>query len=118
LLACPNDYVDLNSREADLWLWGDPSKHEKPHTDWLATQYHRPDLDEGMVLAFRRPDSPYSSVQVSLRGIDPAASYEISWDSQGPGATKILPGAKLSSGFEIVLPKKHSSELIVYRKVR
>jgi alpha-galactosidase len=118
LLTCPNDYVDLNTRDADLWLWGDASKHRKPHTEWVATQYHRPDLGEGMVLAFRRPDSPYASVQVSLRGIEPAATYEVSWDSRGPGDTKLMPGSNLSGGFEIFLPKKRSSDLIVYRKVK
>jgi alpha-galactosidase len=117
LLACPNDYVDLNSRDADLWLWGgDGSKHRKPHTEWVATQYHRPDLHEGMILAFRRPDSPYSSVQVSLRGIDPGATYEVSWDSKEKKDKKALPGSKLIRGFEIVLPEKRSSDLIVYRR--
>jgi alpha-galactosidase len=119
LLPCPNDYVDLNTRDVDLWLWGggDVSKHKKPYTEWVATQYHRPDLNEGMVLAFRRPESPYSSVQVSLRGIDPTATYEVSWDSKGRKDNKMLPGSKLIGGFEIVLPEKRSSDLIVYHKV-
>jgi hypothetical protein len=118
LLPCPNDYVDLNTRDVDLWLWGggDVSKHRKPYTEWVATQYHRPDFNEGMVLAFRRPDSPYSSIQVSLRGIDPTATYEVSWDSKGRKDNKRLPGWKLVRGFEIVLPEKRSSDLIVYHK--
>lgn len=120
LLACPNDYVDLNTRDLDLGLWGggDMSKHTRPHTEWVATQYHRPDLDEGMILAFRRPDSPYGSAQVSLRGIDPAATYEVSWDSKDKNDKKIVPGEKLIHGFEIVLPEKRSSDLIVYRKAK
>jgi alpha-galactosidase len=118
LLACPNDYGDLNTRDADLWLWGgsDAARHRQPHTQWVATQYHRPDLDEGMILAFRRPDSPYRAVEVSLRGIDPLAAYEVSWDSRG-GKT-LLPGSKLLHGFEIVLPARRSSELVVYRKAK
>ena len=95
LLPCPNDYMDLSTPESDLWLWGgDASKHRRPYTEWVATQYHRPDLNEGMVLAFRRPDSPYSSIQVSLRGIDPTATYEVSWDSKGKKDNKVLPGSR------------------------
>jgi len=117
LLACPNDYVDLNTRDADLWPWSDASNHRQPYTDWVVTQYQRPDLGEGMVLAFRRPDSPYSSIQVSLRGIEPAATYEVSSDNRSPGDAKTMPGSTLSGGFEIALPEKRSSDLIVYRKV-
>jgi alpha-galactosidase len=115
LLPCPNDYVDLNTSNLNLWLWGnaDRSRHKQPHTHWVATQYHRPDLDEGMVLAFRRPDSPYSTVEVSLRGIDPAAMYEVSRDAVG---AENMQGSRLIDDFQIVLPEKRSSELIVYRK--
>ena len=118
LLTCPNDYIDLNTRNADLWLWNgnDASHHKKPHTEWVATQYHRPDLDEGMVLAFRRPNSPYASIQVALRGIDSAATYEVSWDSTDPKVKTRMPGSRLVQGFEIVLPVKRSSDLIVYRR--
>jgi hypothetical protein len=39
-----------------------------PHTlsegQWLASQYHRPDLDEGMVLAFRRRHCSQATVVV------------------------------------------------------
>jgi hypothetical protein len=116
LLDCPNEYRDLVSHDANLWVWGDASKHSKPHREWVATQYHRFDLNEGMILAFRRPDSPYSRVQVSPRGIDPAATYEVSWDSRGPNTKMTISGADLSRDFEIILPIRRSSDLIVYRK--
>jgi len=111
-------------RDAVTWL-ADPQREGRgPGTagidaaaEWVATQYHRPDLNEGMILAFRRPDSPYSSVQASLRGIDPGATYEVSWDSKDKKDKKALPGSKLLRGFEIVLPEKRSSDLIVYRRI-
>lgn len=115
LLPCPNDYVDVNTPNLDLWLWDgrDMLKHRRPHTHWVASQYHRPDLDEGMILAFRRPDSPYPSVAVSLHGIQPAEMYEVTWDS---GTTATMPGSQLIADFEIVLPEKRSSDLILYRR--
>ncbi len=45
---------------------------------WFAFQMHRPDLDEGFVLAFRRSDSPYSSAQFELNGLLKATDYRIS----------------------------------------
>ena len=36
---------------------------------WIAWQLHRPDLDEGLVLAFRRKDCRKSSLGVKLRGL-------------------------------------------------
>ena len=85
---------------------------------WVATQYHRSDLNEGMILAFRRPDSPYCAVQVSLRGIDPNAIYEVSRDSTGRKDKEMVPGSSRIRGVEIVLPQKRSSDLIVYRKAK
>lgn len=119
LLPCPNDFVHRDTPDIDAWSWGgNMSRDRKPYTEWVATQYHRPDLDEGMILAFRRPDSPYSAVQVSLRGIDPEATYEATWDSKGETNKRMVPGSKLIHGFEIVLPERRTSDLIVYRKVK
>ena len=83
---------------------------------WMASQYHRPDLNEGMILAFRRADSPDATVKVSLRGLDPKAMYEVASDSTGE--RKRAKGAELMRGFEITLPHKHSSDLITYRRAR
>ena len=118
LLPCPNDYAEPHSRNVDLWLWGpaEMSTHRQPHVQWVATQYHRADLDEGLVLVFRRPDSPYRTVQVSLRGIDPQATYEVSSDRTE--STQTIQGAMLADSFVIDLPQKRSSDLIVYRKRR
>jgi alpha-galactosidase len=82
---------------------------------WIASQYHRPDLDEGIVLVFRRPESPYTAIEVSLRGLDPEATYELSYSSSG--AKRRLKGAALMRDFQITVPEKHKSDLIVYRKV-
>jgi alpha-galactosidase len=84
--------------------------------DWMASQYHRPDLDEGMVLAFRHEQSPYRAVDLALHGLEPKAVYKLTCDSTGK--TERLSGAQLMEHFVLTLPEKHSSELIRYRKVK
>ena len=83
--------------------------------EWIASQYHRPDLDEGMILVFRRADSPYRTAEVSLHGLDAEATYELYFDSTGK--TEKRTGAVLTGQFTLTLPEKHSSDLITYRKV-
>ena len=85
-------------------------------TEWAAVQYHRPDLDEGVVLVFRRAESPDRTAEVSLRGIDGDATYELSYDV---ARTKIrAKGSDLMRAFQITIPEKHKSEVIVYRELK
>lgn len=44
---------------------------------WMAWQFHRPDLGEGMVQVFRRDDSPYESARFKLHGLEATAKYEV-----------------------------------------
>src|SRR5579884_2072150 len=82
--------------------------------DWAASQYHRPDLNEGMILLFRRAESPYRTVEVSLHGLEPDATYELTYD--GEGAKTRRKGAELMDRFPLTLPERRRSELILYRK--
>jgi alpha-galactosidase len=84
-------------------------------THWLAMQFHRPDLNEGMLLAFRHPESPYPTAEVSLRALDPKATYELRSDATG-AATRAK-GADLMARFQLTIPERHRSDLIIYRKV-
>jgi hypothetical protein len=44
---------------------------------WMAMQFHRPEHNEGVVLAFRRPANRNDSLALSLRGIDTGTRYEV-----------------------------------------
>ena len=88
--------------------------YSRETTDWIASQYHRPDLDEGMLLVFRRPDSPYRAVEVSLRGLDTDATHQLT--SHATGETTEVRGSALMGRFLLTLPEKRSSDLIHYRK--
>lgn len=83
-------------------------------TEWMASQYHRSDLDEGMILVFRHPASPYPAAAVSLHGLNPQATYELKYD--GTGRIQRIKGADLMTELRLELPEKHKSDLIVYRK--
>ncbi len=45
--------------------------------DWCVLQYHRPDKQDGMVMAFRREQSPYVNFRSALREIDPQLVYDV-----------------------------------------
>ena len=84
-------------------------------TEWIGSQYHRSDLDEGLALLFRREDSAYQTVEVSFQGLDTEATYELSYDSAGE--TVRVRGADLMDRFCVTISESHRSEMIVYRKV-
>ncbi|MHB0998355.1 MAG: NPCBM/NEW2 domain-containing protein [Armatimonadota bacterium] len=82
---------------------------------WMASQYHRPDLNEGLIIALRHAECPYSTVQVSLHGLDKDATYELRFDSMGK-KTKVK-GFALMNQYELRIPDKRKSDLITYRKL-
>ncbi len=96
--------------------WYPLTPYSRHTSQWLACQYHGPDVDEGMILAFRRSDSPYRALDVTLQGLDPKLIYEISSDRTG--AKQRYTGAELMTCYTITLDERHSSDLIVYREVQ
>jgi alpha-galactosidase len=95
------------------WYGLTPSGHDL--TKWYASQYHRPDLNEGMLIVCRRPESPDSTMTLKLRGLDPKANYELSYDSSGKKTQ--MTGAALMKGLEVTIPQKRGSDLIQYRRL-
>ncbi len=81
----------------------------------MAYQFHRPDLDEGMVLAFRRAQSPYPILEVKLRGLNAKQAYAVTFsDEERKATTKTMTGAELAA-MELRLDKPRSSLLVRYR---
>jgi len=82
---------------------------------WVAYQFDRPDLAEGMVLAFRREGLNRGTVQLALGGLDPAATYTFTFVDTG--ATVTLTGAEAAgAGLEVALDSARESALITYRR--
>ncbi|MBI2303068.1 MAG: alpha-galactosidase, partial [Armatimonadetes bacterium] len=83
---------------------------------WCVWQWDRPDLGEGLVLAFRRQDSPFAEFFAYLQALDVDAHYELR-DSD-TGHTFELPGALLAhDGFQIAIPDRPAARLLWYRKL-
>ncbi|MCL5098611.1 MAG: alpha-galactosidase, partial [Candidatus Omnitrophica bacterium] len=81
---------------------------------WMAWQFDRPDLGEGMVQAFRRADSFYESVRFKLHNLKPGAYYRIT--NLDSTETKTMSGRELmDEGLYIALPAKPSGVVFQYR---
>lgn len=79
-------------------------------------QFHRPDLQEGMLLVFRRAESPFRTLEVALRGLESDTNYEVTFDSTGE--KRRVTGADLMRALPLTIVEKHGSDLVYYRKVK
>jgi len=85
--------------------------------DWCVMQYHRPEQDDGIVVAFRRHLSPYSGYDCSLREIDPEATYEVTqYHTYDPEQTVTMGGSDLRH-LSLAIRDCPGSVLVEYRRV-
>jgi alpha-galactosidase len=84
---------------------------------WMAWQFDRPDLGEGMVQAFRRSESPYEAARFRPKGLDPDARYEIC-DLDGRQKSTAAGSKLMEAGLAVKLERRPDSAVIVYRRVR
>jgi len=82
---------------------------------WMAWQFDRPDLAEGLVQVFRRASSPYETARLKLHGLEPDATYDLA--DADTKAVRSLPGADLmNAGLEVAMKKQLDAAVFVYRK--
>ena len=86
--------------------------HSLDTTSWIAWQFQRHDLGEGVVQAFRRPDAPSDTLTVKLRGLDALRRYEI---ENLDGGKEIRTGEELMRGYEITLREKPAAAVLVLK---
>jgi len=96
--------------------WYGLTPWSRDETKWIASQYHRVDLGEGMVLAFHRAQCAKTSIRVQLKGLDAAATYELEFSTGEP--KRRMTGRELAAGLDLVLEATPSSVLITYRQVK
>jgi alpha-galactosidase len=81
----------------------------------VAYQFHRSDLDAGIVLAFRRSQCPYPVLQTGLRGLKPETSYRVDFIGETHASQRrTMMGRELGSDFELRLPQRGTSLLVRY----
>jgi alpha-galactosidase len=83
---------------------------------WLAWQFDRPDLGEGMVQAFRRSNSSYESARFKLRGLDPEARYGVG-DVDAPGAQGMTGRELMEHGLMVNVKDQPGAAIILYKRV-
>ena len=86
--------------------------HSLDTTSWIAWQFQRNDLGEGVVQAFRRPDAPDDTLTVKLRGLDPRHQYEI---ENLDGGKEVRSGEELMQGYAITLREKPAAVVLLLK---
>lgn len=84
---------------------------------WMAWQFDRPEVGEGMVQAFRRLGSPYETARFRLRGLDANARYTLNDLDSHTDSTAT--GAELmNQGLELILKEQPAAAIVVYQKLK
>jgi len=83
---------------------------------WIAWQFDRPDLGEGMVQAFRRPESSDGALTCILRGLDPNATYRTA-DVDTNAASEVSGVELMGKGLRLTISDKPGAALVLYRKI-
>ncbi|MCC6356790.1 MAG: GH36 C-terminal domain-containing protein, partial [Verrucomicrobiae bacterium] len=83
-------------------------------TSWIAWQFHRADLNEGVVQAFRRPEAANETLTVRLRGLDPKQRYEI---EDLDGGKEVRTGEELMHGLAITLREKPAAAVFTLKAI-
>jgi alpha-galactosidase len=92
------------------------SQYSQATDAWIAWQFHRSDLNEGMVQAFRRQGSPHQMALYPLHALDREATYSIA-NLDGGDAQKASGAKLLDEGLTLNLPDRPSACIVLYRKV-
>ncbi len=84
---------------------------------WCIFQYHRPDEQDGLVMAFRRDESPYTGFACDLREIDPDAEYEVTHSAgYEPSPPQRIAGEQLRS-LEVEIADRPGSLVVEYKRL-
>ena len=83
---------------------------------WMAWQFDRPDLGEGMVQVFRREESPFETARFKLHGLDAAAKYEV---ENLDGGKEIRTGRELmEAGLAVTINQQPAALVFAYKRVK
>jgi alpha-galactosidase len=89
--------------------------HDASANVWFAYQFHRPELEEGVVLAFRRGACESESIRLKLRGLEPDGRYEAR--DRETGRIAAASGRELmDEGLLVEVRDRPGSAIIQYRK--
>jgi alpha-galactosidase len=82
---------------------------------WMAYQLHRPDLDEGVVLAFRRLESPLTSASLELKGLTSGAEYLFE-DVDSGDSWRACANQTMALGLDVAIAERRASRMLFYKR--
>ena len=82
---------------------------------WMAWQFDRPDLGQGLVQAFRRSECTEETATWRLRGLDESAEYVVT-DLDQPGSVKRTGRDLLRTGLTVRLRSRPAAAVCTYQK--
>jgi alpha-galactosidase len=111
---CAAELLDTYQKVRPLLIgdWYPLLPYSRDLKEWIAFQFHRADLDEGMILAFRRPQCPRPTVKLALHGLNAERNYAVSFHSKKDMMNVM--GVDLMRGLTVALPNQRQSDLIRY----
>ena len=83
---------------------------------WMAWQFDRPDLGEGMVQVFRREESPFETASFKLQGLVPDVRYTVK-DVDKEGSVEMTGKELMGKGLPVALPKCPQAAIFTYKRV-
>jgi len=83
---------------------------------WIAWQFHRPDLAEGTVQAFRRAECPEASARLKLRGLEPDSRYELT-NLSVPDVSVMTGDELMKDGLSVTANNQPEAVVLTYRRV-
>jgi len=89
--------------------------YSKTNDRWMAWQFDRPDLKEGMVQAFRRGGSPSEIERFKLHGLEAEARYAVI--NLDVASTTEMTGRQLmEEGLSVRIPEPLGAGIVTYKK--
>jgi alpha-galactosidase len=90
--------------------------YSRAEDHWLAWQFHRPEMGDGIVQAFRRADCEKATQLLALRAVDPAAKYRVR--DLETDTTVEWPGEELATcGLPVTVPSQPGASLLLYGRI-
>ena len=83
---------------------------------WVAWQFDRPEVGQGVVQAFRRGHSPYEIARFQLRGLQPDETYLVR-NLDSDCSTRCLGRELMRDGLDVSLPQRPAAATITYELV-
>ena len=94
--------------------WYPLTDYSRSEAAWLGSQYHRPDLDEAVLLVYRRECCEAESLTVRPKMLAHEGRYTVT--PLAGGAAETVTGAYLMNGYDVFVAHKPGSRVLRYRR--